>query len=127
MSTPEPSTTEPSTTEPTTKLEATEDVHTALDSVEEAFKSLYGKVSTEVKKLLGHLHNQADGLVKEGESDLDEDQTEAKEDVQTVTVTGQSALGGGVNPNAVTPTTPVPNIPVQQESTQVVPPTNLAP
>jgi uncharacterized protein YjbJ (UPF0337 family) len=112
-------------TTPVTTEAAAADVHSALDGVEEKFKNLYGKVSAEVKKLLGHLHSQADGLATDAEADVKEDMAEAKDDVQTVTVTGQSALGGGVNPNAVTPTTPAPNIPVQQEAQQTLPPTQI--
>lgn len=108
---------------PATKDAAVEQVHSALDTVEEAFRTAFGALDAKVKTLLSHLHQQAEGVDATVEEDVKTDVTEAEGDVKTITVSGQSALGGGVNPNAVHPTTPAPNIPVQQETQQVVPQT----
>lgn len=102
--------------------EARSALHTALEDVEAAFQNLYGKVSSKVAALLSHLHGQAESLTDEAETDAKEDASEVAADVKTITVTGQSALGGGVNPNAVHPTSPPANVPVQTETQQVVPP-----
>lgn len=113
-------------TTPETKDAAVEQVHSALDSVEQAFRDAFGTLSDKVKTLLGHLHKQAEGVDATIEDDLKADVAEAESDVKTITVTGQSATGGGVNPNAVHPTTPTANPPVQTETQQVVPPSATA-
>lgn len=96
-----------SSSEPQTKNEAVSQVHTALDTVESAFKNAFGGLSAKVKTLLGHLHNQADGVATAVEGDLGQDVGEVKQDMSKAYdavpvdgATGQGATGGGSNPNA---------------------------
>lgn len=81
-----------STPTPVTKDAAVTEVHSALDTVETAFKTAFGALSEKVETLLAHLHSQADGVATNVEGDLGQDGTEVEQDAASVAdaATGKS-------------------------------------